>query len=206
MATPPKITLDDLLAYPSRADGLADEQVRDTLKQIAERTATLKALESQILWRLLTERNSNVRSDGFPRLLDAKQLAEHLSIPESWVREQARLGQLPSIKLGHYVRFRLDDIKEHLSTIEQRASTTTQFQQQNTKDMSAHQQGSQDPISRYRSIPWQLSEDTIKKTVPAELAAVATAWTTVLWAHMVHENGLISRLKNRLKNTSPKPS
>ena len=66
MTTPPKITLDDLIAHPDNADGLADEQVRDILKQIAERTSALKALESQILWRLLSERNAQTKSDGFP--------------------------------------------------------------------------------------------------------------------------------------------
>jgi excisionase family DNA binding protein len=203
MATPPKITLDDLIAHPNRADALADDQVRDTLKQIAERESALKSLESQILWRLLTERNDDVHSDGFPRLLDAKQLAEHLSVPESWVREQARIGALPSVKLGHYVRFRLDDIKEHLSTIEQRARTTTQFQQMDMKDMPA-QQSREGPLSDYRTIPWQLSKDTINKTVPGELVNVLGAWTTVLWAHVVNENGYFSRLKRRLKSTSPK--
>ena len=45
---------------------LAGRQVRDILKQIAERTSALQALETQILWRLLAERNSNIDSDGFP--------------------------------------------------------------------------------------------------------------------------------------------
>jgi excisionase family DNA binding protein len=115
VATPPKITLDDLIAHPESADSLADDQVRDTLEQIADRTSALKSLESQILWRLLAERNGGINSDGFPRLLNAGQLAEHLAVPESWVREQARIGELPSIKLGHYVRFRLDDVKRYIS-------------------------------------------------------------------------------------------
>jgi excisionase family DNA binding protein len=56
-----------------------------------------------------------VKSDGFPRLMNAGQLAEHLSLPETWVREQARIGELPSIKLGHYVRFRLEDVKRYIA-------------------------------------------------------------------------------------------
>src|SRR5271155_4050370 len=114
MATPPKITLDDLIAHPDRAHSLDDAQVRDTLKQIADQTSALKALETQILSRLVFERTFNAQGDGFPRLLNAKQLAEHLAVPESWVREQARIGELPSIKLGHYVRFRLDDVQQYL--------------------------------------------------------------------------------------------
>jgi hypothetical protein len=203
--TQPKITLDDLIAHPARADGLADEQVREILKQVADRESALKSLESQILWRLLTERNESVHSDGFPRLLNAKQLAEHLAVPESWVREQARIGALPSVKLGHYVRFRLDDIKNHLSTIEERAHTTTQFQQRDMRDMPA-QQSREGPLSQYRTIPWELSEETVKKTVPGELVDVVAAWTTVLWAQVVNENGFFPRLKRRLKSGSPKPS
>ena len=75
MPTPPKITLDDLIAQPERAGYISDEQVRETLKQIADRTSALKSLESQIIWRLLTERTSGVAGDGFPRLLDARQFA-----------------------------------------------------------------------------------------------------------------------------------
>jgi hypothetical protein len=42
-------------------------------------------------------------SHGASELLDARELAELFCVPESWVREQARLGNLPSFKLGHYV-------------------------------------------------------------------------------------------------------
>jgi excisionase family DNA binding protein len=186
MATPPKITLDELIMHPHHASGLAEQQVRDTLKEIAERTAALRTLETQILWRLLAESSSGTKSDGFPRLLNAKQLAEHLAVPESWVREQARLGQLPSIKLGHYVRFRLDDVQQYL----------------HPPPTAPH-----DPRIHFdKEDLWPPYADTTDKTVLAELADVAIAWTTVLWAHAVHENGLISRLRRRLKNTSPKPS
>ena len=44
-------------------------------------------------------------------LLTAKQVAVLWNVPETWVREQARMGKLPSIRLGHYVRFRRPDIE-----------------------------------------------------------------------------------------------
>jgi excisionase family DNA binding protein len=31
------------------------------------------------------------------------------------VREQARLGKLPFIRLGHYVRFRLEEVEHYLA-------------------------------------------------------------------------------------------
>jgi excisionase family DNA binding protein len=48
-------------------------------------------------------------------LLDAPKLAKLFGVPESWVREQARLGNLPSIRLGHYVRFRIEEVESFLA-------------------------------------------------------------------------------------------
>jgi excisionase family DNA binding protein len=115
VADPPKITLDDLIAHPDRADHIADDQVRDVLREIAERTSALGSLQSQIMWRLVSLRH--ISAEGFPPLMNAKKLADHLAVPESWIREQTRIGELPSIKLGHYVRFRLDDVQRHISRL-----------------------------------------------------------------------------------------
>jgi excisionase family DNA binding protein len=39
------------------------------------------------------------------RLLDAAEVAERLSVPESWVRAETRAGRLPHVKLGRYRRY-----------------------------------------------------------------------------------------------------
>jgi excisionase family DNA binding protein len=44
------------------------------------------------------------------RLLDPDELAERLKVPVSWVYEQSRLGKIPTIRIGRYVRFRLDEV------------------------------------------------------------------------------------------------
>jgi excisionase family DNA binding protein len=44
------------------------------------------------------------------RLLDPDELAERLKVPVSWVYEQSRRGQIPTIRIGRYVRFRLNDV------------------------------------------------------------------------------------------------
>jgi excisionase family DNA binding protein len=44
------------------------------------------------------------------QLLSAKQVAARWSVPESWVRDQARNGKLASLRLGRYVRFRPSDL------------------------------------------------------------------------------------------------
>jgi len=39
------------------------------------------------------------------RLLTASEVAELLSVPESWVRESSRSGAIPCVRLGRYVRY-----------------------------------------------------------------------------------------------------
>ena len=39
------------------------------------------------------------------RLLKAHEVAEILSVPVSWVREQTRAGNLPCVVLGRYRRY-----------------------------------------------------------------------------------------------------
>ncbi len=39
------------------------------------------------------------------RLLTAKEVAELLAVPESWVREATREGRIPHIALGRYRRY-----------------------------------------------------------------------------------------------------
>jgi excisionase family DNA binding protein len=48
------------------------------------------------------------------RLLDAKAIAEKLGVPETWVRESARSGAMPCVRLGRYVRFDLADVEKWL--------------------------------------------------------------------------------------------
>jgi excisionase family DNA binding protein len=39
------------------------------------------------------------------RLLEAKEVAARLSVPESWVRAETRSGRLPHLTLGRYRRY-----------------------------------------------------------------------------------------------------
>ena len=56
------------------------------------------------------------------RLLNARDVAERLQVPESWVREQARRGRIPSLKLGHYTRFRLEALEQWIKDQEERTA------------------------------------------------------------------------------------
>jgi excisionase family DNA binding protein len=63
----------------------------------------------------MAERDAQISSVEVPRILNAQQLASYLGVPVSWVREKARTGDIPRLKIGHYVRFRLDDVQTYLS-------------------------------------------------------------------------------------------
>ena len=104
-------TIDHLLGDPSRARDLIIDSIPDLLTHIAGRVAALKTLEGTLLSMMLTRRvtASNGKNGDSP-LLSAPQVAKLFDVPESWVREQARLGTLPSIRLGHYVRFKAEEI------------------------------------------------------------------------------------------------
>lgn len=49
------------------------------------------------------------------RLLTAKEVAELLAVPESWVREATRDGRLPHINLGRYRRYSREAIDAWLN-------------------------------------------------------------------------------------------
>ena len=44
------------------------------------------------------------------RLLDASEVAELLHVPSRWVKDAAREGRLPCVRLGRYVRFDRRDV------------------------------------------------------------------------------------------------
>ena len=115
-ATSSPAAIEELLADPSRTRGLVLESVPELLTQVASRVAALKTLEGALLSLMLSERIAKRRPQ--PRrskLLAARELAKLFGVPESWVREQARLGNLPSFKLGHYVRFRIEEVERFLT-------------------------------------------------------------------------------------------
>jgi excisionase family DNA binding protein len=49
------------------------------------------------------------------RLLTAREVAELLAVPESWVREATRADRLPYLKLGRYRRYSREAIEAWLS-------------------------------------------------------------------------------------------
>jgi excisionase family DNA binding protein len=58
-------------------------------------------------------RLSDVNPD---RLLDAREVAQLLNVPESWVREHTRSGTLPSVELGRYKRYQREALLSWLDS------------------------------------------------------------------------------------------
>jgi len=47
---------------------------------------------------------------GEAKLLTPEGLADRLQVPVSWVYEQSRQGNIPTHKLGRYIRFYLSEV------------------------------------------------------------------------------------------------
>lgn len=48
-------------------------------------------------------------------LLTAEEVAARLQVPTGWVYAAARRGELPSVRLGRYVRFRAEALERWLA-------------------------------------------------------------------------------------------
>jgi|SRR5580704_7635320 hypothetical protein len=58
--------------------------------------------------------NNAAAESSTEKLLTSRGLADHLNVHESWVRTEERLGRIPSIRLGRYVRFKLSEVERTL--------------------------------------------------------------------------------------------
>jgi excisionase family DNA binding protein len=61
-------------------------------------------------------RDRGIHHEGAPfaPLIDAKAAGQLLGVPHTWLLAQARAGRIPHHRLGHYVRFSADDLKQWL--------------------------------------------------------------------------------------------
>jgi len=74
------------------------------------------------LRRLIREEISMANGNGCtsPALLSAEKAAKLFDVPKTWISEAARRAELPSVRLGHYVRFRIEDLQAFVATRGQR--------------------------------------------------------------------------------------
>jgi len=78
--------------------------------------AGILALEEEV-YRLALEEGSKFSSSTCPsgdpneRLLDSQQLADALQIPVTWIEQQAREGNIPSLSFGRRRRYRRSSVE-----------------------------------------------------------------------------------------------
>jgi len=51
-------------------------------------------------------------ANGSQELLEPEELASRLKVPVSWVYEQSRQGNIPTHRIGRYIRFDLAEVLE----------------------------------------------------------------------------------------------
>lgn len=44
------------------------------------------------------------------RLLNVEQIAAYLQVPESWVYGKVATGEMPHVRVGRYLRFRMQEV------------------------------------------------------------------------------------------------
>lgn len=90
------------------------DRVLIPLPGIGTLSLTAEAYEAALI-PLAPAVSTDEPSGAAPTLLNAKDLALALSLPESWIREKERMGALPSTRLGRYVRFDLALVRKALA-------------------------------------------------------------------------------------------
>jgi len=62
--------------------------------------------------RIVREEISHSKGNGISQLLTAEELASALKVSDTWVYEQSRLGNIPTHRIGRYIRFDLNEVIE----------------------------------------------------------------------------------------------
>jgi excisionase family DNA binding protein len=74
-----------------------------------------------LMREVLAEGNGNGNGNG-AELFTPEQLAERMKLPVSWVYEQSRQGNIPTHRIGRYLRFSLTEVlesqKKRLTTLD----------------------------------------------------------------------------------------
>jgi len=77
-----------------------------------ETGTTLESAFEALLRRIIREEIQAASQNGHREssLLTAEELAKHLKVSLSWVYEQSRQGNIPTHRIGRYLRFDLHEV------------------------------------------------------------------------------------------------
>ena len=62
--------------------------------------------------QIVREELQHVATNSPKELLEPEELAQRLNVPVSWVYEQSRHGNIPTHRIGKYIRFELAEVIE----------------------------------------------------------------------------------------------
>ena len=93
-----------LMAYDDR-----DETLKRIQQAFEDQRRALQALEEAVLQGF--EKQS---PDGSHRLLSVQEVSEQLGMGRSWVYNQIKSGELPSVQLGGTVKIKREDLEGYI--------------------------------------------------------------------------------------------
>jgi excisionase family DNA binding protein len=73
---------------------------------------TLESALEDLLRRIVREELQLLENGKTAELLTPEELAGTLKVPLSWVYEQSRQGNIPTHRMGRYIRFNLHEVIE----------------------------------------------------------------------------------------------
>jgi excisionase family DNA binding protein len=85
------------------------------VEEIPALLVKLAAAQARLQLRLLMHRAQSSRNEESETLLEAKDVADWLGVKEDYVRDLGRRGEIPTVKIGKYVRFERDSIREWIA-------------------------------------------------------------------------------------------
>lgn len=77
------------------------------------------------------------------RLLTAPEVAELLSVPETWVREHTRTGTIPHLELGRYKRYDRGEVLAWVESLRKGGASARRFRRYDP----ARQNGPRDVVA-----------------------------------------------------------
>ena len=86
-----------------------DETLKRIQKAFEVQRRALQALEEAMLQGFASQSRN-----GDARLLSVQEVSEQLGMGRSWVYNQIRSGELPSVQLGGTVKIKSDDLEEYI--------------------------------------------------------------------------------------------
>jgi len=79
---------------------------------MSEASGNFETMIEAILRRVVKEELQALTDGKKMELVSPEELAERLKTPVSWVYEQSRQGNIPTHRVGRYIRFNLQEVIE----------------------------------------------------------------------------------------------